>query len=338
MPISVDCSGCGATLKVKEQYRGRRIKCPHCETVDRVPAENEESADDDEVVKRTPSSSTSARSKQTRRNELPQPSKRKKKQASQKSTSGAGGKVPVWAIVACVSVAGVFLAGVFAVIVFMVMKPSAQAANGQVAGGGQAQQAKVVQAQVDGPGAKVRMKFELPANWTSEGSIEYEKFPWATMTGEGHSIELSSNKSLLGAAEAMTTPGGPIEGLKMSHTGRGIKLDSENSDWVEGQLNIHEGKRGPVIWSDYEYKGLFGKRYGIRCTVEGPVWPCNLMLECDQTARDKWRPTLLAIAESIHYVVLKDGKEERDDVEIGPGDEMPNVDEAEKDGDPEEMP
>ena len=62
------------------------------------------------------------------------------------------------------------------------------------------------------------------------------------------------------------------------------------------------------------------------------------MLECGQSARDKWRPTLLAIAESIHYVGMKDGKEERDDVEIGPGDEMPNVDQADKDGDPEEMP
>jgi hypothetical protein len=68
------------------------------------------------------------------------------------------------------------------------------------------------------------------------------------------------------------------------------------------------------------------------------------MLECGESARDKWRPTLLAIAESIHYVGMKDGQEERDDFEIGPGEEMPNVDEAENideaemDGDPEEMP
>jgi len=324
MPISFECSGCGATLNAKEQYSGRRIKCPHCETANRVPAENEESVDDDEVVS----------SKQTRRKELPQPLKRKKKKPSRKSKSGSGGKVPAWAIVAG-SIAG-FLS--IAAIVFIVMKPPAQAANGQVAVGGQAEPAKVVQAHVDGPGAKFRVKFELPVNWKkSEGSIEDEMFPWATMEGEGQTIKLSSNKSLLGGVEAMTAIGGPVEVLKTSHSGRGTKLKSESTDWVEGQLSVHEGKRGPVIWSDYEYKGFFGKRYGIRCTLNGPVRPCTLMLECGQSARDKWRPTLLAIAESIHYVGMKDGKEERNDLGIRPGDEMPDVD-LEKNGDPEERP
>jgi phage FluMu protein Com len=314
MPISFECSGCGATLKVKEQYSGRRIKCPRCETANQVPAESEESVDEDEVVSRTPLSSAASRSKQTRRNELPQPLKRKKKKPSRKSKSGSDDKVPVWALVAG-SVAG-FLS--ITVIVFIVMKPRAQAANGQVAVGDQAEQAKVVQAHVDGPGAKFRVKFEMPVKWKSEGSIEDEMFPWATMEGEGQSIKLSSNKSLLGGVEAMTTVGGPVEVLKASHSGRGTKLASESTDWVEGQLSVHEGKRGPVIWSDYEYKGFFGKRYGIRCTVNGPVRSCTLMLECGQSARDKWRPTLLAIAESIHYVGMKDGKEERDDLEIGP--------------------
>ena len=354
MPISFECSDCGTALKVKEQYSGRKIKCPHCDAVNRVPAENEGSDDDDEVdvVSRTRSSSASSRSKQSGRSQprrsqmndddelgesLPSP-KRKKKKASQKSKSDSGGKVPVWAIVAGCSLAGVLL---IAVIAFIAMKPSTQAANAQVAGGGQAQppgQANVVQAQVDGPGAKFRMKFEMPLNWTSEGSIEDEMFPWATMKGQGQVIKFSSNRSLLGGAESMTTVGGAVEQLKMSHTNRGTKLQAENTDWVDGQLSVHEGKRGPVIWNDYEYKGVFGKGYGIRCTVEGPVRPCTMMLECSQSARDKWRPTLLAIAESIHFVSMKDGQEERDDVEIGPGDEMPNADPPEKDGDAEDKP
>lgn len=352
MPISFECSDCGMALKVKEQYSGRKIKCPHCEAVIRVPAEDEESEDDgeEEVVSRTRSSSTSSRSKQSRRSptrrsrtnddeeELPQPSRKKKKKGSQKSKSGSGGKIPLWAIVAGSSLAGVLLIGM---IVFIATRPGAQGANGQVAGGGQAQaaeQAKVVQAHVDGPGAKFRMKFEMPAGWTSEGSIEDEMFPWATMKGDGQVIKFSSNRSLLGGAEAMTTLGGAIEGLKMSHSTRGEKLKAEGTDWVEGQLNIHEGKRGPVVWTDYDYKGVFGRGYGIRCTIEGPMRPCNLMIECGQAGRDKWRPTLLAIAESIHFVEMKDGKEVRDDIEVGPGDEKPNADPAEKDDDPGDVP
>lgn len=355
MPISFECSDCGAALKVKEQYSGRKIRCPHCEAVIRVPAEDEGSDDDDgdEVVSRTRSSATSSRSKQSRRSqtrrsrtddddgfeeELPQPSKRKKKKGSQKSKSGSGGKIPVWAVVAGSSLAGVL---VIAVIVFIATKPAAQAANGQVAGADQAQaaeQAKVVQAQVDGPGAKFRMKFEMPANWTSEGSIEDEMFPWATMKGEGQVIKCSSNRSLLGGAEAMTTVGGAVEQLKMSHSSRGHKFQAENTDWVEGPLSVHEGKRGPVIWNEYDYKGVFGRGYGIRCTIDGPVRPCTLMLECSQSARDKWRPTLLAIAESIHFVGMKDGQENRADLDIEAGDEKPNAGQAEMDGDAEGPP
>ena len=196
----------------------------------------------------------------------------------------------------------------------------------------------MVQAQVDGPGAKFRMKFEMPLNWTSEGSIEDEMFPWATMKGEGQSIKLSSNRSLLGGAEAMTTVGGAIEQLKASHSGRGVKLQSENTDWVDGPLGIHEGKNGTVVWSDYEYKGVFGKGYGIRCTIEGAARPCQLMLECGQAGRDKWRPTLLAIAESIHFVGMENGKEEENGLRLGGGDEMPNADPAEMDGEPEDQP
>lgn len=351
MPIRIECSDCGTALKVKEQAAGRKIRCPHCEAVIQVPAENEESDDaDDEVESRSRPSSTTSRSRSSRRSqpgrsrasddeeleELPPALKRKKKKSSQKSKSAAGGKVPFWAIVAGSSVAGVL---VIAVIVFMAMKPSAQAANAQVAGGAPAQppgKANVVQSQVDGPHAKFRMKFEMPLNWTSEGSIEDNRWPWATMKGQGQVIKLSSNRSLLGNAESMTTMGGADEKLKASHTMRGTKLQSENTDWVDGQLSVHQGKSGPVVWSDYEYKGVFGKGYGIRCTVFGPVMPCTLMLECGQAGRDKWRPTLLAIADSVHFVTIdKNGQEEREDFGIGLDDGMPNADEEEMEGAPQ---
>ncbi len=349
MTISFECSDCGANLKVKEQFGGRRIRCPHCEAVIRVPAAAAEEDDlDFEEEPRSRASSGSSRSKQAQRSptrrrrpadedeleeELPQPSKSKKKKPK-KSKSGSGGGVPMWAIVAGSSVAGVLL---IAGIVFMATKGPVQGANGQVAGAGQApaEQPKVVQAQVDGPGAKFRMKFEMPANWTSEGSIEDEMFPWATMKGDGQSIKLSSNRSLLGGAEAMTTVGGAIEQLKASHSGRGVKLQSENTDWVDGPIGIHEGKNGTVVWTDYEYKGVFGKGYGIRCTVDGAVRPCQLMIECGQSARDKWRPTLLAIAESIHFVAMKDGKEDADGLGIG-GDDIMDAGQPDVGGGPDE--
>lgn len=358
MPISFECSDCGATLKVKEQYSGRRIKCPHCEAAIRVPVEEEESdddTDDEEVVSRPRKAATSSRSKPSGRSQprrsrssdddgseqLPASSKRKKKKSSAKAKSGSGGKVPMWAIAAGSGLACVLVIGI---VVFIATKPTAQAANAQAAGGAQPEQAKVVQAQVDGPGAKFRMKFEMPLNWTSEGSIEDEMFPWATLKGQGQSIKLSSNRSLAGGAEAMTTMGGAIEQLKMSHTNRGTKLQAENTDWVDGPLGIHEGKHGPVVWNDYEYKGVFSKGYGIRCTIDGPVRPCTLMLECGESARDKWRPTLLAIAESIYFVGMKNGQEDRDDfggdfgrdaVDNGPGEAMPDADPAEMDADTE---
>lgn len=61
------------------------------------------------------------------------------------------------------------------------------------------------------------------------------------------------------------------------------------------------------------------------------------MLECPASARDKWRPTLLAIAESVHIVRLnKNGQEETDGFEGGAGDEMAGAEEPEMDGNAEE--
>jgi DNA-directed RNA polymerase subunit M/transcription elongation factor TFIIS len=70
MPIKFECSDCGTALKVKEQLIGRKIRCPHCEAVNRVPAENGGSNDgEDEVVSRLRSSSASSRSKQSQRSQ-----------------------------------------------------------------------------------------------------------------------------------------------------------------------------------------------------------------------------------------------------------------------------
>ena len=58
MPIKFECSECSTTLKVKEQFAGRKIRCPECEAVNRVPTDQGES-DDDDVVSRTRSSASS---------------------------------------------------------------------------------------------------------------------------------------------------------------------------------------------------------------------------------------------------------------------------------------
>ena len=36
MSISIECTECGRRLKVKDEFAGRRIKCPHCQGVQRV--------------------------------------------------------------------------------------------------------------------------------------------------------------------------------------------------------------------------------------------------------------------------------------------------------------
>jgi predicted Zn finger-like uncharacterized protein len=41
MPISVVCDSCGATLKISDQFAGRKVKCPKCAGVIIVPAADE---------------------------------------------------------------------------------------------------------------------------------------------------------------------------------------------------------------------------------------------------------------------------------------------------------
>lgn len=33
MPINVDCSTCGASFNLKDEFAGRKVRCPHCQTV-----------------------------------------------------------------------------------------------------------------------------------------------------------------------------------------------------------------------------------------------------------------------------------------------------------------
>lgn len=42
MPISIGCDDCGKQLTIHDRYAGKRIKCPKCETVIAVPADDED--------------------------------------------------------------------------------------------------------------------------------------------------------------------------------------------------------------------------------------------------------------------------------------------------------
>jgi hypothetical protein len=42
MPVTVTCTGCKSTLKVRDDLAGKKIKCPKCATLVLIPAEDEE--------------------------------------------------------------------------------------------------------------------------------------------------------------------------------------------------------------------------------------------------------------------------------------------------------
>lgn len=44
MPISIQCQGCARTLKVKDEFAGRAVKCPACQTPLKVPAAGDDFA------------------------------------------------------------------------------------------------------------------------------------------------------------------------------------------------------------------------------------------------------------------------------------------------------
>ena len=46
MSLSITCSNCDKTLKVKEELAGKKIRCPECSTAISVPAKSAAAADD----------------------------------------------------------------------------------------------------------------------------------------------------------------------------------------------------------------------------------------------------------------------------------------------------
>src|SRR5262245_40228549 len=42
MPISLKCSECGSSLKIRDDLAGRKVKCPKCTNILRVPTDEEE--------------------------------------------------------------------------------------------------------------------------------------------------------------------------------------------------------------------------------------------------------------------------------------------------------
>ena len=347
MPIRFECSECGKSLRAPEEKAGRKIRCPACEAVTFIPEadsepEYEEADEEPTVTRRTKSarSAKSARPSPNRTNsttssksrrqqssdddddddddEIPQTTKRKK--SSKKNRAAKSGGVPVWAIALGASTIGLLAVGA---VVFVALNMSSNKSTDQKQKGG-AKGADYILAETNSPIAKFKMKWEMPPKWTEENGVEDGLWPWAKMSGQGQAVRIFSNRSLTGMASTMTSMGGAKEMLKTAHTVRIEKLKAENTDYEEGPLKIHEGKHGPVIWTDYEYKGIIGKGYGIRCTVVGPRLPCSVTMECSQSSRDKWRPILLRIAESVHFVGIKaNGKEEVDDAFEPEGDDAP---------------
>ena len=65
MSIQLECHSCGRTIKAKEEYAGRKLRCPNCQKVITVPRGDEDFAeeyeDDDAGFRKRPSSSASKR-------------------------------------------------------------------------------------------------------------------------------------------------------------------------------------------------------------------------------------------------------------------------------------
>ena len=110
--------------------------------------------------------------------------------------------------------------------------------------------------------------------------------------------------------------GGALEALKTVHGVRMSKLKTEQLDFEEGPLNVEEGKYSPLIWSNYDYKGVFGKTYGVRCTIDAPIMPCSLTMEGSQASVEKWRPVFMHIAGSVHFEPRKGAEDEKEDVDF----------------------
>jgi hypothetical protein len=38
MPITLTCSGCGGSFRLRDEMAGRKVRCPECESIQVVPA------------------------------------------------------------------------------------------------------------------------------------------------------------------------------------------------------------------------------------------------------------------------------------------------------------
>ena len=338
MSIRFYCEECGKPLKVRSANAGRYTQCPGCHGIIRIPRTSHAGVDVDEVVPvaeldESPAAS-SRRSSNSRRSSRPKdsdplvkfsadrsekPSKRQNKKNSEESTS-----VPVWLIVSGCCAVGLLSIGGF--IFFAInMKLLPFPGSGQST----AKSKAFATAETLSKNGKFKMNWDLPPGWTQESEFERDVWPWFHMKGQGQSIRMSTNRSLTETASTMTTLGGFQERLSAAHTFRIGKLQAENMDYVETRPEFHKTGRNLVVWSDFEYKGLFGKVYGIRCTIPGLKLPSSVTMECSQATRDKWRNLLLRIASSVSFKQLKDD-EGKPFVEFPDAMELPAMDGAEK--------
>lgn len=321
MAIQFECSDCGKSLRVKDEFAGKKLRCPECETVLKIPEADDGEAefyDDDEeqeqrASRRTPTARASKSNPKSKRSGPDRKQRanggenyfRRSTTKTKKPKTADNKAVLIWSIVIGGGVLG--LAGIGTVVMIVMNMGGSSGPQAAVAAPGQQPTAaaknnsQYVTAETNTPVSKFKMIWDMPAKWTQQSGVEDGFWPWAEMKGQGQTIKISSNRSLTEASSTMTSMGGFEESLKTAHTVRLAKLKLEYNDFEEGPLNIHKGKYGPVVWSEYEYKGMFGKGYGIRCTVPGPRLPCTVVMEYALSARDKWRPVVLDIAGSVHF-------------------------------------
>ena len=341
MSIRFYCEECGKPLKVRSANAGRYTQCPECHGIIRIPRTSRADVDVDEIVPvaeldESPAAS-SRRSSKSRRASRPKdsdppfefsanrsekPSKRNSNKNQKNSEESSS--VPVWLIVVgCCTVGLLSIGGFIFFAINMKLLP--------LPGSGQstAKSKAFATAETLSKNGKFKMSWDLPPGWTQESEFERDLWPWFHMKGQGQSIRMSTSRSLTETASTMTTMGGFQERLSAAHTFRIGKLQAENMDYVETRPEFHKTGRNLVVWSDFEYKGLFGKVYGIRCTIPGLKLPCTVTMECSQATRDKWRDLLLRIASSVSFKQIKDD-EGKPFVEIPDAVELPAIDGAEK--------
>ncbi len=351
MTIQFDCKDCGKSLRVKDEKAGRKTRCPACNAVMTIPeldADDEGLGDDLLDERPTPAkkrSTSSTNVRQSSRSEEgdgtdPWPERKKKKSSKQDTPIAEEGGIPAWAVVVgccALAVLSIGVGGVLGMNFGYGARSKTAVAESSEAGGGEgAAAADKAPAAKQGPQfvstetvsdiGKFKMKWEMPPKWTQESELEDGVWPWFHMKGQGQEIRLASNRSLTETATTMTSIGGFKDRLMTAHSIRVAKLEAEYTDYVETKPQFYQGKKCLVVWSDYEYKGVFSKGYGIRCTIPGARLPCSLKMECSQSARDKWRPIIQYVAGTVSFESIK--KKKPDDKGVPAVDGAPADDDA----------